>query len=82
MIGDEAIGETTPAVRIESGGAPMITAGFDLTERLPVDVLAQRPCDKAAGLVGRDAAEALWLVVARLEATMSASRLASNLRAR
>jgi seryl-tRNA(Sec) selenium transferase len=53
----------------------------DLAKRLPSDTLAERLRQKAAALVGRDAADALWLEVARLE-SMSASRLARNLRAR
>jgi len=81
VTGDEAIGDTAASVRIERGGAPAIAAGVDLAERLPADALERRLRDKAAALVGRDAAEALWLEVARLE-SMSASRLARNLRAR
>ena len=80
MTGDEAIRETAAAVRIERVSAPAIAAGADLAERLPADALERRLRDKAAALVNRDA-EALWLEVARLE-SMSASRLARNLRAR
>jgi hypothetical protein len=79
--GDEAIRDTAAAVRIERVGAPASAAGADLAERLPADALERCLRDKAAALVGRDAAEALWLQVARLE-SMSASRLARNLRAR
>jgi seryl-tRNA(Sec) selenium transferase len=81
VTGDEAIADTAAAVRIERCGAPAIAAGADLADRLPADALERRLRDKAAALVGRDAAEALWLEVARLE-SMSASRLARNLRAR
>jgi seryl-tRNA(Sec) selenium transferase len=81
VTGDEAIGDTAAAVQIERGGAPPIAVEFDLAERLPADVLERRLRDKAAVLVGRDAAEVLWLEVAGLE-SMSASRLARNLRAR
>ena len=81
VTGDEAIGDTASAVRIERGGAPAIAAGFDLAERLPADALERRLRDKAAALVGRDAADFLWLEIAGLE-SMSASRLARNLRAR
>jgi 2-methylcitrate dehydratase PrpD len=80
VTGDEAIGDTAAAVLIERGGAPAISAGADLSESLPADALERRLRDKAAALVGREAAEALWLEVARLE-TMSASRLARNLNA-
>ena len=81
VTGDEAIGDTASAVRIERGGAPALAAGFDLAERLPADALERRLRDKAAALVGRDAADFLWLEIAGLELT-SASRLARNLRAR
>jgi hypothetical protein len=81
VTGDEAIGDTAASVRIERSGAPAIAAEVDLAERLPADALERRLRDKAAALVGRDTAEALWLEVARLE-SMSASRLARNLRAR
>jgi hypothetical protein len=81
VTGDEANGDTAAAVRIERGGAPAIAVGVDLAKRLPANVLERRLRDKAAALIGRDAAEALWLQVARLE-SMSASRLARNLRAR
>ena len=64
VTGDEAIGYTAAAVQIERGGAPAIAAGVDLAERLPADALERRLRDKAAALVGRDAAEALWLEVA------------------
>ena len=80
VTGDEAIADTAAAVRIERCGAPAIAAGADLAERLTADVLERRLRDKAAALVGPDAAEALWLEVASLE-SMSASRLARNLRA-
>jgi hypothetical protein len=80
VAGDEAIRDTAAAVRIERGGAPAIAAGVDLAERLPADALERCLRDKAAALVGRDAAQALWLDVASLE-SMSASRLARNLRA-
>jgi len=81
VTGDEAIRDTAAAVRIQRGSAPAIAAGVDLAERLPADALERRLRDKAAALAGRDAAESLWLEVARLE-SMSASRLARNLRAR
>jgi hypothetical protein len=81
VTGDEAIPDTAAAVRIERGGAPVIAAGADLAERLPADALEQRLRIKAAALIGRDAADALWLELARLE-SMLASRLARNLRAR
>ena len=81
VTGDQAIRETAAAVRIQRGGAPAIAAEVDLAERLPSDTLEGRLRQKAAALVGRDAAEALWLEVARLE-SMSASRLALNLRPR
>jgi hypothetical protein len=78
VTGDEAIRDTAA---IERCGGPTIATGADLADRLPADALERRLRDKAAALVGRDAAEALWLEVARLE-SMSASRLARNLRAR
>jgi seryl-tRNA(Sec) selenium transferase len=81
VTGDEAIGDTAAAVRIERRGAPTIAAGTDLAERLPANAMERRLRDKAAALVGRDVAEALWLEVDSLE-SMSASRLARNLRAR
>ena len=81
VTGDEAIGDTAAFVRIKRVGAPATAAVADLAERLPADALERRLRDKAAALIGRDAAEALWLEVARLE-SMSASRLARNLRAR
>ena len=81
VTGDEAIGDTAAAVLIQRVGAPAIAAEADLAERLSADVLERRLRDKAAALLGCDAAEALWLEVARLE-SMSASRLARNLRAR
>jgi len=81
VTGDEAIRDTAAAVRIQCGGAPAIAAEVDLARRLPSDTLEGRLRQKAAALVGRDAAEALWLEVARLE-SMSTSRLARNLRAR
>ena len=81
VTGDEAIGDTAAALRIERAGAPAIAVGVDLARRLPANVVGRRLRDKAAALVGRDAAETLWLEVARLE-SMSASRLARNLRAR
>ncbi|MGO9422741.1 MmgE/PrpD family protein [Roseiarcus sp.] len=80
VTGDEAIGDTGAVVRIERGDAPAVMARFDLAERLPADVLQRRLRDKATALVGREAAEALWRDVAELE-SMSASRLARNLRA-
>jgi hypothetical protein len=81
VTGDEAIRETAAAIRIQCGGAPTIAAEVDLAKRLASDTLAERLRQKAAALVGHDAAEALWLEVAKLE-SMSASRLARNLRAR
>jgi 2-methylcitrate dehydratase PrpD len=81
VIGDEPIRDTAAAVQIGRCGAPTIATGADLADSLPADALERRLRDKAAALVGRDAAEALWLEVARLE-SMSASRLARNLRAR
>ena len=75
------IGDTGAAVRIERGGAPAVEATFDLAERLPAEALQRRLRDKAAALVGSDAAEALWREVATLERT-SARDLAHNLRAR
>jgi hypothetical protein len=81
VTGDQVIGDTAAAVRIKRVGAPATAAVADLAERLPADALERRLRDKAAALVGRDAAEALWLEVARLE-SLSASRLARNLRAR
>jgi len=81
VTGDQAIRETAAAVRIQCGGAPTIAAEVDLAKRLACDTLEERLRQKAAALVGHDAAEALWLEVAKLE-SMSASRLARNLRAR
>jgi 2-methylcitrate dehydratase PrpD len=81
VTGDEAIGDTAAAVRIERRNAPAIAAEVDLAERLPAGVLERCLRDKAAALIGPDAAEALWLEVTRL-GSMSASRLARNLRAR
>jgi hypothetical protein len=81
VTGDEAIRETATAIRIQCGGAPTIAAEVDLAKRLVSDTLEERLRQKAVALVGHDAAEALWLEVAKLE-SMSASRLARNLRAR
>ena len=79
--GDETIGDTGAAVQIERSGAPAVAATFDLAGRLPAEALQRRLRDKAAALVGSDAAEALWREVAALE-RMSARDLARNLRAR
>ena len=81
VTGDEAIRDTAAAVRIQCGGPSVIAAEVDLAKRLPSDTLEGRLRQKAGALIGYDAAEALWLEVARLE-SMSASRLARNLRAR
>ena len=81
VTADEAIGDTAAAIRIQCGGAPVIAAEVDLAKRLAPATLEWRLRQKAAALVGREAAEALWLEVVRLE-SMSASRLARNLRAR
>src|SRR6516162_6195818 len=81
VTGDEAIGDTAAAIRIQCGGAPVIVAEVDLAKRLAPATLEWRLRQKAAALVGREAAEALWLEVVRLE-SMSAPRLARNLRAR
>ncbi|MBV9290634.1 MAG: MmgE/PrpD family protein [Hyphomicrobiales bacterium] len=81
VTGDEAIRDTAAAVRIERHCAPTIEASFDLAERLPADVLERRLRDKAAALIGSDAADVLWREVAGLE-SVSASHLARNLRMR
>jgi hypothetical protein len=81
VTGDEVIRDTAAAIRIQCGGGPAFTAEVDLAERLPSGMLEGRLRQKAAALLGRDAAEALWLEVAKLE-SMSASRLARNLRPR
>jgi 2-methylcitrate dehydratase PrpD len=81
VTGDEGIADTAAAVRIERTGAPAIAANVDLAEPLPAEALERRLRDKAAALLGRDAAEALWLGIARPE-SVSASHLARNLRAR
>jgi len=81
VTADEAIGDTAAAIRIQCGGAPVIAAEVDLAKRLAPATLEWRLRQKAAALVGREAAEALWLEVVRLE-SMSAPRLARNLRAR
>ncbi len=79
VAGDESIGDTGAAVRIERAGAPAVETTFDLAERLPAEALQRRLCDKAAALLGREAAQALWCKVAALE-TMSARDLALSLR--
>jgi 2-methylcitrate dehydratase PrpD len=81
VAGDESIADTGADIRIERQGEPTIEARFDLVEPLPADVLERRLRDKAAALIGRDVAENLWREVEGL-GSMSASRLARNLRAR
>ena len=78
VTGDEAIGDTGAAVRVERDGATAAAASFDIAERLPADALERRLRDKAEALIGAGAAEALWREVASLE-RKSARDLARNL---
>ena len=78
VAGDELIGDTGAAVWIERAGAPAVETMFDLAERQPAEALQRRLRDKAAALLGLEAAQALWRQIAALE-TMSACDLALSL---
>jgi 2-methylcitrate dehydratase PrpD len=67
VAGVESVGDTATDAVITLRDNRRIVASHDLAERQPLDRLEAGLRAKAAGLLGREAAEVLWNAVARLD---------------